>query len=71
MQSMFHDHHRIKLEINRGTWVAQSVEHPTPDFSSGHDLGVMGLSPKSGSEVGMGSGWDSLSAPLPSSCSLS
>ena len=23
---------------NRGTWVAQSIKHPTLDFSSGHDL---------------------------------
>ena len=28
-----------------GTWVAQSVETPTLDFNSGHDLGVMRLSP--------------------------
>ena len=25
----------------RGTWVAQSVKHPTLDFHSGHDLGVV------------------------------
>ena len=25
---------------NRGSWVAQSVKHPTLDFSSGHDLTV-------------------------------
>ena len=24
----------------RGTWVAQLVEHQTPDFGSGHDLTV-------------------------------
>ena len=24
----------------RGAWVAQSVKHPTLDFSSGHDLMV-------------------------------
>ena len=29
----------------KGTWVAQSVKRPTLDFSSGHDLTVMRLSP--------------------------
>ena len=24
--------------INRGTWVARSVKHPTLGFGSGHDL---------------------------------
>ena len=28
--------------------MAQSVEYPTPDFGSGHDLGVMGWSPMLG-----------------------
>ena len=32
-----------------GTWVARSVKHPTLDFSSGHDFGVMRLSSVSGS----------------------
>ena len=31
--------------------MAQSVEPLTLDFSSGHDLRVMGLSPASGSEL--------------------
>ena len=31
-----------------GAWVAQSVEYPTPDFSSGHDPRIVGLSPTSG-----------------------
>ena len=26
--------------IHRGPWVAHSVERPTPDFGSGHDLTV-------------------------------
>ena len=34
---------------HRGSWVAQSVEHVTLDFGSGHDPGVMGSSPVSGS----------------------
>ena len=29
----------------RGAWVAQLVEHPTLDFSSGHDLTVCGIQP--------------------------
>ena len=29
--------------------MAQSVEHPTLDFGSGHDLRVLGWSPESGS----------------------
>ena len=32
-----------------GAWVAQLVEHPTLDFSSGHDLAVCGF----GSQVGL------------------
>ena len=30
-----------------GAWVAQLVERPIPDISSGHDLRVLGLSPVS------------------------
>ena len=45
-------------------WGAQWVEHPTLDFSSGHDLGAMGLSPASGSAPSTGSSWDSLSLSL-------
>lgn len=36
-----------------GTWVAQSVEHPTLDFCSGHDRRVMGSSPVPGSVLNM------------------
>ena len=32
-----------------GTWVPQVVEHQTLDFSSGHDLRVLGSSPALGS----------------------
>ena len=35
----------IKNISVRGTWVAQAVGHLALDFSSGHDLRVMGLSP--------------------------
>ena len=30
----------------RGTWLAQSVEHPTLDFGSGHDLTVHEFKPR-------------------------
>lgn len=33
--------------------MAQLVEHPTLNFGSGQDLGVMRLSPKLGSVLGM------------------
>ena len=31
---------------SRGTWVAQSVEEPTLDFGSGHDLTVREFEPR-------------------------
>lgn len=34
-----------------GTWIAQSVEKLTPDFSSGHVLGVVSLNPALGSTL--------------------
>ena len=40
-------------EFSWGVWVAQSVEHLTLDFGSGHDPRVMGLSPTSGSMLSM------------------
>lgn len=50
-----------------GAWVAQLVELPL-DFSSGHDLRVMGLSPPtSGSVFSAESAGPSPSSPLPSS----
>ena len=57
-----------------GTWVAQLVKCPTLDFSSGHDLWIMGLTPMSGSTLSEESAWDSLSlSPIPCSftCFLS
>jgi len=36
-----------------GTWVAQSVKHPTLDLSSGLDLRVMSSSPTLGSMLGV------------------
>ena len=54
----------------RGAWMAQSIEHLTLDFSSGHDLTVMGWSLPLGSVLNMKPAWDSLSPflslPLPS-----
>jgi len=44
--------------------VAQSVKHPTLDFSSGHDLGVVRSSPVLGFALGMEPAWDSLSLSL-------
>ena len=41
--------------------VVHLVKHHTLDFGSGHDLGVIGLSPALGSELGVESAWDSLS----------
>ena len=39
----------FKNSRTEGAWVAQSVECLTLDFSSGHDLRVVGSSPASGS----------------------
>ena len=39
---------KTKIRIIRDAWMAQSVECPTLDFGSSHDLRVMGLSPASG-----------------------
>ena len=36
-----------------GAWVAQSAEHLTLDFCSGHDPRIVGLSPVSGSRLGV------------------
>ena len=55
---------------HEGPLIVQSVERPTLDFGSGHDLGVMRSSPVSDSAVGMKPAQDSLSpsstAPPPS-----
>ena len=60
----------VKNVGSEGTKVAQLVEHPTLDFSSGHDPRVVGSSPA------LGSAWSLLqilspSAPLPGSHALS
>ena len=41
--------------------MAQHVERPTLDLGSGRDLVVVGLSPMSGSALGVDPAWDSLS----------
>ena len=55
--------------------MAQSVEHLTLDFGSGHDPRVMGSSPASGSELSVKPALDFLSRSLcpspPLACSLS
>ena len=40
--------HRVKSAHLRGAWVAQWVERPTLDLSSGHDLTVRGFEPRVG-----------------------
>ena len=42
-------------------WVAQLVEGPALDFSSGHDLRVTGLGPESASALSLEPAKDSLS----------
>ena len=54
----------------RGTWLAQSVEHPTLDFGSGHDLTVHEFKPRvrlcaDSTEPAWDSWSPSLSAPPP------
>ena len=44
-----------------GTWVAESVKHPTLDFSSENDLTVMRSNSMSDSSLGVAPAWDSLS----------
>ena len=39
---------RFKITKKQGTWVAQSVKHPTLDFSAGHDLTVHEFMPHIG-----------------------
>ena len=50
--------------------MAQSVKHPTLGFGSGHDRGVLRLSPTSGSELSSEFVCPPPSAPL-AICSLS
>ena len=50
--------------------MAQSIERPTLDFSSGHDLRVCGVKHYIGFHtISAELAWDSLSLPLPCSCS--
>ena len=46
----------------RGIWMAQLVECPTSDFSSGHGLRIMRSSPQLGFAPTMESAGDSLSS---------
>ena len=46
-----------RFKKSTGTWVAQSVKSPTPDFSSGHDLMVV----RSGPALSAEPPWNSLS----------
>ena len=46
--------HFYPKKLKKGTWVAQSDKYLTLDFSSGHDIRVMRLSPTpSGSMLGV------------------
>lgn len=42
-----------KIMQHWGSWVIWSAEHPTLDFGSGHNIWVMGSSPRSGSIPGL------------------
>ena len=53
----------LKIEP-RGTWVAQSVKHPTLDFSSGHDLTFARWSPALDSVLTVQSLLEILALPL-------
>ena len=64
----------LQNSVYKGTRVAQSVDCPIPDFNSGHDLTVHGLTPcivlcADNAEPA----WDSLfpCLPLSHSCNLS
>jgi len=53
----------LRIILSWGAQVAQSIRHPTLDFSSGHDPGVVGLSRTSGSMLSAESACQSFSAP--------
>ena len=36
---------QIKVEVQGGVWVAQSIKYLTLDFGSGHDLTFRGVEP--------------------------
>ena len=44
---------KLRMFRTLGDWEAQSIKHPTLDFGSDLDLGVMRLSPVSGLSLGM------------------
>ena len=53
------------MNPSEGSWTAQSVEHPTLDLGSGHDLTVCGFELHIGlCADGMEPAWDSLSLSL-------
>ena len=56
-----------KEAIGWDAWVAQPVDHPTLDFSSRHDLAVVGLRPAVDCALSLET--EILSLPLPLSCS--
>ena len=62
----------LKSSSSKGSWVAQSVERPTLDFSSGRGPRVVGSGPTSGSLLSVEPAWDSFSpsAPLSRSYTL-
>lgn len=53
-------------KLPRGTWLAQSVQHPALGFDLGHDLGAIRSSPDLGSMLNVGSAGDSFSLSFPS-----
>ena len=56
---------KTSLRKKEGTWVAQSVEHLTLDFGSGHDLTVGGIEHCNRLCANSAQpAWDSLSLPL-------
>lgn len=63
--------HLIKIQNGWGTSVVQLVEHRTPSFDSGCDLGVMKSRPMSISAFSGESASDSLSPAAPPTHSLS
>ena len=56
---------RLQKVCWRGTWMGQSVTHPTLDFGSGQDLRGVRSSPMLGSALSVASACPSPSAPHP------
>ena len=62
----------LELVQGGGAWVAQSVEHLSLDFGSGHDLTVCDIEPHVGLCADSAEpAWDSLSASPPLALALS